>query len=169
MNVLKVTLDTNVLGQTVVHRIEKAVAGLPIELGHISVTAREQQDAYCPPLGQRIPETGVWDESRWDESVWGGEREEDLFEKLLKIISNGSFPRVGNRDCLNHGEQNQLRDVMILVAHVRSARDIFVTNETRAFGKKDTRLRQDLESHCSTRIMNVEEFSDYCDTLRREM
>ena len=162
------TLDTNVLGQTVVHRIEKAVEGLPIELGHVSVTAREQRDAYKPPLGQRIPETGVWGESMWDQSIYGGEREEDLFEKLLKIISNGSFPRVGNRDGLSHGQQNQLRDVMILVAHVRSGRDIFVTNETRAFGEKDSSLRQSLESLCTTRIMNVKDFSHHCDALRNE-
>jgi hypothetical protein len=162
-----VTLDTNVLGQTVVHRVEKAVEGLPIELGHVSVTAREQEEAYKPPLGQCIPETGVCGESRWDQSVWSGEREKDLFKELLTIISNGSFPRVGNRDSLSHGQRNQLRDVMILVAHVRSGRDIFVTNETRAFGKKGSSLRQKLESRCSTQIMNVEEFSQYCDTLRK--
>jgi hypothetical protein len=108
MTVLKVTLDTNVLGQTVVHMIEKAVEGLLIQLGHVSVTAREQRDAYTPPLGQRIPETGVWGESIWDQAIYGGEGEEDLFEKLLKIISNGSFPRAGNRDDLSHGQQNQL-------------------------------------------------------------
>lgn len=165
---MKVTLDTNVLSQTVVHKIEKAVEGLPIELGHVSVTAREQEDAYKLPLGQRVLETGVWDESKWDESIWGGESEEDLFEHLLTIISNGSFPRVGNRTHLSHGQRNQLRDVMILVAHVRSGRDIFVTNETKAFGKKDSSLRQSLESRCSTQIMNAEEFSQYCDTLRKE-
>lgn len=165
-NTITVTLDTNVLGPAVLHKIEKAVDGLPIELGHVTVTAREQEDAYKAPPGQRILETAVWDESRWDEAVWGGASDETLFEKMLAVVSNGSFPRAGNREHLNHGQRNQLRDVMILAAHVRSGRAIFVTNEKRAFIGKDGSLRLKLEALCATKIMNVEEFCQYCEQLK---
>jgi hypothetical protein len=160
---LTMTLDTNTLGRIVFSRIEGAIIGLPIELGHISVTAREQRDAYSPLPGECIPESAICGESICGNCVVDSGV---LFEKLLKIIGHGSFPIEGKRENFSHGQRNQLRDAMILTAHVRSGRDIFVTNEKRAFVGKDGSRRQELEYICTTKIMNIYEFSQYCDALR---
>jgi hypothetical protein len=64
---------------------------------------------------------------------------------------------------LTPGQHNQLRDALILEAHVREKRDIFVTTDTRAFVKHGRRAR--LEALCSTRIMTVDEFCDYVASL----
>ncbi len=170
MDRVKVTLDTNVLNAQVRQKIEKAIEGLPIQLAHTSVTAREQEDAYAPPPGQRILETAVWDESRWDQSVWGGDDDAAFFEKLLTTISHGAFPRPSSRKNLTHGQRNQLRDAMILATHVRDGRDIFVTNEKRAFiGRKEDALRQELERLCKTRIMTAEKFCSYCSIMKEKL
>jgi len=62
-----------------------------------------------------------------------------------------------------------LRDAMILEAHVRDGRDIFVTRDTRAYvgrgGDKNV-LRSKLEGLFSTRIMTVDEFCAECERLR---
>lgn len=56
---------------------------------------------------------------------------------------------------------------MILLAHVREDRHISVSNDTTAFGKKDCKLRQELETLCSTQIMTADEFVMYCDVRRQ--
>ena len=159
-----ITLDTNVFDHSEVKKIEQAVQGLPIELIHISVTTRELEGTDFTLLGQEIVETGVWGESRWDQSLWGDEKTAALFEQILKVMSDGAFPR--NRENLSKGHQRQLRDAMILAAHARSQGNIFVTNETQAFGTKDSISRRQLEQLCGTQIMNLNEFYSYCQRLR---
>ena len=149
-----------------VTRIEQAAQGLPVEIANVTVSARELEGTSINPLNQLILETAVWDESRWDQSVWGGESENALFEKLLKLVSNGSFP--ATRDHLTHGQSRQMRDVMILLAHTREGRDILITDEKKAFVGKDGSLKDTLQSLCSTLIMNTSEFCDYCNTLKRD-
>jgi hypothetical protein len=158
-----VTLDTNVLDHSEVNRIEQAVQEHPIDLTHISVTEREIEGTDFTLLGQCIMETGVWGESRWGQSLWGDTTTATLFEKILRTMSDGAFPR--NRDNLSAGHQHQMRDAMILAAHTRSGGNIFVTNETKAFGTKDSLRRKQLEQLCTTQIMNLLDFYSYLQHL----
>jgi hypothetical protein len=88
-----VTLDTNVLRHSEVSKIEQALQGLPIELTHVSVTAREFEGTDFTLLGRRVVETGVWGESRWDQSLYSDAAIATLFEQILGIMSEGAFPR----------------------------------------------------------------------------
>jgi predicted nucleic acid-binding protein len=60
---------------------------------------------------------------------------------------------------VGHGDvrlQRQLRDAMILEAHVRNGRDVFITDDKKAFinnGRRDA-----LRSFLKTRILTKEEF-----------
>jgi hypothetical protein len=165
MKTLQVTLDTNVLDNAKVDRIKQAAHNQPVEFANVTVSDREVEGTSIKSLSQPIIETGVWGESRWGQAVWGGETESDLFETLISIVSNRSFPRIGNRDNLTKGQRRQIRDVMILVAHTREGRDILVTDEKKAF-RGDGSLKDKLEALCSTRIMNTEEFCNYCNALK---
>jgi hypothetical protein len=77
----------------------------------------------------------VWGEPPWGEFLWAGANEEKMsdLEAILKIISNGSFPKSGKRELLTDGQRNQLRDAIIFEAHVREKREIFVTTDRKAF------------------------------------
>ena len=55
---------------------------------------------------------------------------------------------------------------MILEAHSREGRDILVSNDVKAFGREGDHRRKSLEALCRTRIMTVDEFCDYADSLR---
>ena len=103
---------------------------------------------------ERVPELGVWDESSWDEARWADERSSERLEKILIIISNGSFPK--NRAQLAHGHHHQLRDGMILEAHTAAGHDVFVTDDARAFIKNGR--REKLEALLKTRILSASEF-----------
>jgi hypothetical protein len=93
----------------------------------------------------------------------GPHTQELLYDGILAIISDGSYPPSGKRDNLTRGQHHQLRDAMILEAHVREGRDIFVTTDTTGFIKHGR--REKLEALCSTQIMTVEEFCDYVSTV----
>jgi hypothetical protein len=54
---------------------------------------------------------------------------------------------------------------MIFDAHAREERDIFVSNDARAFVGKTGDVRRLLESTFRTRIMTIEEFGAYCPQL----
>lgn len=151
---MKITLDTNVLpaDDLISH------AGASCEFSVVNVTAREVEgtsyQVHLKALGV-IAETAVLDESRLDEAVWAGD-EEDRFEDVLRVISSGSFPKPGARDALTDPQRNQLRDAMILAAHLRDRRDIFVTIDRKAF--IDHGRREALEAAFATKIMTPEEF-----------
>jgi hypothetical protein len=61
--------------------------------------------------------------------VLAGDDSPPRLEAILAIVSAGSFPKPGQRVSLTHGERRQLRDAMILEAHAREGRDVFVTND----------------------------------------
>jgi len=148
----RVTLDTNMLPAD---DLLEAAQGRGFQFARVTVTDREvegtQFQVHLVGLGT-VAETAVWDESRWDEAVWASE--DSSLEEILQIISNGSFPR--SRDSLSAGQRRQLRDAMILEAHIREGRDIFVSNDCRAF-IRDGR-REQLEANFKTKIMVLEEF-----------
>lgn len=155
---LRVTLDTGALRPVELSRIEAAIEGRDVELAHTSVTDREKGTSYAAPTGA-ITETAVWGESRWGQSVWGNDESAARFEAILDVVSDGGFPPPGSRgDALSAGHRHQLRDAMILGAHARERRDIFVTNDRKHF--IDDGRRELLEALCSTKIMTVDEFLD---------
>ncbi len=101
-----------------------------------------------------VVESGVWDESEWDQALWSGDDEGLRFEEILKIITDGSFPR--DRSNLSEGQKHQLRDAMILSAHARECREVFVTEDQKAFVKGGR--KEKLESLAATRILSSSQF-----------
>ena len=157
-----VTLDTNILA----HSEELLIAGRKhgFQFARITVTDREVKNssfqANLQPL-DKVPETAVWGESKWGKAVWASE--ESYLEEILSIISNGSFPKIHHQ--LTSGQRRQLRDAMILEAHIREKRDIFVSNDERGFLRYGK--REKLEAKFGTRIMSLAEFQEFLDSLDR--
>lgn len=155
---LRVTLDTDVLPAD---DVLTAAAGRDIAFAAVSVTVRETRGtSFEIKLSDltTVPETGVFDESEWDGAVFAEDKGPgpDL-EELLRIISSGSFPPPGKRDSLTEGQRHQLRDAMILQAHAREGRDIFVSGDTRAFFKHGR--REQLSAVARSQIMSRVEFT----------
>jgi hypothetical protein len=152
--VIRVTLGTNVLPAS---DLLALAMGRQIEFARVSVTDRELEGSnpsvQLTPFAE-VPEAAVWNESHWGSSVWASAANSETTEQILRVIGNGSFPRERSR--LSSGERRQLLDAMILAAHVRSRRDVFVTNDRRAF-ISDGR-RQKLEALLRVRILTREEF-----------
>jgi len=154
---VKITLDTNVLPATDLLAIA-AVRGFDVAV--VTVSEREVRgtgyEVALKPITV-IPETGVWDESEWDCFVWaGGETEaQPGLEDILRALSNGSFPSQADRESLTPRQRRQLRDAMILEAHVREGRDVFVSDDIRAF--IDHGRRAILEEITRTRIVTKAE------------
>jgi hypothetical protein len=103
---------------------------------------------------ERVPELGVFDESSWDEARWADESSSERLERILAIVSNGSFPK--RRAQLTKGQSHQLRDAMILEAHSAARRDVFVTADAKAFISNGR--REKLEALLRTRILSPVEF-----------
>ncbi len=123
---MKVTVDTNALP---IDDLRTMLEPKGFEFVVVTVTDRELENTSLrrSMRGLRqVPETAVWDESRWDQSVWGSANDEDVLEKALEIISHGSFPKSGQRAQLSPGERRQLRDAMIACTHVRCKHDILL-------------------------------------------
>jgi hypothetical protein len=179
LSVLRVTVDTNVLDRDMA-RLRAASAGLEVEIAPTTVTLRERGQ-MSPTVDSAVLETGVWGESMWGSSVWGGPpvfetatigesrlgmaalgggESRTGLEAILVIISNGSFPKPGNRNGLSNGQRRQLRDAMILEAHAREKRDVLVTNDLKAFVGTSEEKRSRLETLCRTRIRTVDEFCE---------
>lgn len=175
-----ITIDTNVVNEKRLAEMQAVIKALPFTIAKTTVTNREQ--GVHEDTEHDLVETAVWDESKWGRAKWGGDLAEtlvlgesqvglsvtgdtrELFEALLKIISNGSFPVRGKRDSLTSNQRRQLRDAMILHTHTREGRDIFVSDDMRAFGRPGSELRETLESTCRTKIMTSKEFITYCST-----
>ena len=155
---LKITLDTN----TVNYAIIEANCSLSCEFKITPITDRELEaiDKRFPKTVGRIPETLVLDESFLDQADLGSKSDSETFEEALMIISNNSFPKLGQRQNLSKGQLNQLRDAMILSAHARKGRDVFVTNDERGFIKHGRRER--FEKLFNTKIMTPSEFLKFC-------
>jgi hypothetical protein len=149
------TLDTNVADSAPLAELARS-RGVSVSL--VTVTERELEgsDIRPVPAGQ-VLETAVFGESRWGSAVLASDLEATHFEQVLSIISNGSFPRPGAREALSHGQRRQLRDAMVLMAHVREHRDVFVSNDARGFICDGRRER--LEALLGTRILTAAEFT----------
>ncbi len=182
----RVTLDTNILPPD---ECLEVATGLDFEFSVVTVTEREvagtSLEVSLKEL-KSINETAVWGESMWGQAVWGpavaetfildesrlgegrlgDEQQEDLFELSLKIISNGAFPKPGKRDELTTKQRKQLRDAMILTAHLREGRGILVTNDSKAFINHGR--REELEKRFKTKIMTKSEFLKFCQDLRNK-
>lgn len=156
-----VTLDTDILE----HAEDLLEAGRKqgFQFARITVSDREVQNSsfevHLKHL-DKVNETAVWEESKWDGANWASQ--ESPHEEILSIISNGSFPK--SREQLTSGQRHQLRDAMILEAHVREKRDIFVSNDKRAFFRHGR--REKLEAKLGTRIMLLTEFRKFLDSLK---
>lgn len=181
----RVTVDTNILERTL-HRMREAVEGFDVEIRRTTVSVREDGLPPHPENDGVVPEVMVWRETRWGEGVWGpgltidepavresfvwdetasldeavlfGDDALSMFEAILAVIGDGSFPPPGKRDNLTKGERRQLRDAMILEAHAREGRDVLVSDDRKAFIGKVGAKRAKLEALYRTRIMTVDEF-----------
>jgi hypothetical protein len=163
---LKVTLDTNTLP---LERAIVAATRIGADVVVTTVTAREVRGTKFEPelsILKLLPETMVLGESPLGGAVLGSEDDATCYEGALSIISNGSFPRPGTRGALSDGQQRQLRDAMIFCAHVREKRDIFVSDDTAAFGEENSPQRQRIEALGKTRVMTLPEFERFCDRPR---
>jgi len=163
---LTVTLDTGTLLLT---DAVEALSGLEVDVATTTVTAREVEGTVWADKVQRlkvVPETAVLDESRWGEALLGSDSDGDRYERLLALLSGGGFPKPGQRDNLSSGHKHLQRDVIILAAHAREGRDIFVSNDTKAIGRPGEHLRNQLLKEFGIRAMTLEEFKDYCSSLR---
>lgn len=122
------------------------------DVAFASVSVREADGANFDL--SLVPELGVWDESSWDDARWADELSSERFERILAIVSNGSFPK--NRSQLTEGQLHQLRDAMILEAHVAAQRELFITDDRKAFVNQGR--REKLEALLDTRILTSSEF-----------
>ena len=130
---MRVTLDTNLVDNA---RIGALALRLNWDVCIISVSKRETEStSYAADADKHesVSETMVWGESRWGEGTWSDDSVGDCLERALVIIGGGSFPKSGKRDALRRGQRNQLRDAMILCTHVREGRDLFITDDKKAF------------------------------------
>lgn len=153
------------------------------EISYSSVTQRELEGTdILQKISQyeKRMETFVWGESVWGSFVWGGQKAESfaigespigvgcmpknafslLYEKVLQIISDRSFPERSKRDNLSKGQRNQLRDAMNLLTHIQHNGDWFITQDYKGFGKDGSEKRKKLEKLTNTRILSKKQFLD---------
>jgi hypothetical protein len=151
--------------------LRAAVAHVPNQFGVVSVCARERGTDTAQFTV--VIETGVFDESRFDEAVYGGPFPElfaldetplgsgvleygesaDLLEGVLRIVSSGSFPAPTLRSGMSDGHWRHLRDAMAFEAHCRHRRHVFLTDDKVFSGVNRPKL-QDIGQ---TRILSLKE------------
>jgi predicted nucleic acid-binding protein len=154
---IKITFDTNIFPDD---EIMNSCIAKGIDVAVITVTERELEGTNLEKYLKNITiinEVAIFDESRWGKAVWGSEETKKVMDDILSIISNKSFPT--DRSSLSQGQLRQLRDAMILEAHIRNHRDILVTNDERAFIRNNK--RNDIEEKYQTKIMTLLEFSEH--------
>lgn len=160
------TLDTNVFpAEALVQRAGR----LGIAAAAISVTRREVEGSTLQEelsALESILEAGVYGESQYGQAEYGSQSDAECLERALEILSNRGFPRIGNRERLTDGQQRQLRDAMILCAHVRAKRDVLVSNDRKA--SVDNGRREAIAAAFGTRVMTVIEFEAYLLELQRK-
>ena len=160
----KATLDTGVFPA---EDLQALATPLQIELHATTVTVREVAGSSFALEVEALPsarETFVFGESLLGIGALGNSSDADILQRLIDVISNCSFPAVGHRETLNQGERKQLRDAMALAAHLRSAHDVFVTTDKRAFVNKGRRER--LQGMFGVRILTRHEFLTELTRLR---
>lgn len=171
---LLVTVDTNVLDIKRIGEIRAAARDRAVRFATVTVNERERGEFSVEV--DVLSETAVWGESRWGEAVLAtpipesmvldetplgsgvlaSDEGADMFEQVLAIISNGSFPRPGTRDALTAPQRRQLRDAMTFEAHCRHGRHVFISEDKKAFINHGR--REALESIGRTKILTVDEF-----------
>lgn len=161
MTAKTITLDTNLIDN---EQLAQAARVAGFEFVHTTVTDRELAGSGVNPVTGRkahVFETIILGESAVGIGALGSDADAVCFETLLKVISNGAFPAAGERGNLTAGQRRQLRDAVIFCAHVREKRQIFVTNDKKAF--IDGGRRELLETVFNTKILAAEEFLLFCD------
>jgi len=126
-----------------------------------SVTEREVEGTrFTVHLNQvgKVLETGVYGEARFGQAVYASEQSAETLEQILRIISNNAFP--SSRSKLSEGQMHQFRDALILEAHIRDGRDIFVTGDAKAFIGHGR--REELRKALGVRILTRPEFVAAC-------
>jgi hypothetical protein len=161
---MKITLDANMLDSDKSELIEKAQR-LNLSVAVTSVTERERQRPDLVGKIEIISEVLVTDEGPLNVGALASENDDKTCEDLLKTISNGSFPKKGNRNSLTNGERKQLRDAIAFTSHVRDGRDIFVTDDRKGF--IDDGRREYLEATYHTKVMTSSEFRNYLAEIER--
>ena len=155
---MRATFDTNIADQSDLVQIAKRAG---IDLAFVSVSAREvEETSFEAAVAQEesVVETLVLGESPIGRAALGRKTKVPCLERVLQVITSGSFPRKGARTVLSRGERRQLRDAMIFCAHVRGQRDLFVTNDRTAF--VDNGRREVFQSEFRTRVMTSAEFRE---------
>lgn len=153
---MKVTVDTNVLP---IEDLRALLEPKGFEFLSVTVTDRELEHTSLQNSTQGLghaPETAVWDESRWDEAVWDDGSGQDLLEKALDIVGDGSFPKRNLRAVLSKGQRHQLRDAIIAVTHLREGNDVLLTGDLKGFvnGGRRERFRDEM----GIEVMTPDEF-----------
>lgn len=159
---IKVFIDTNIFP---IEDLPRFVNGKEIKYIFSSVTEREVSGTDLTEKlldGEKTLEVAVWDESSWDNAIWGSEN--NFLEKILCIISSSSFPPMEKRNYLKDGERKQLRDAMIFENAIRSECDVFVSNDSRAFIGKDDK-RSLLENMFRIKVLSRSEYLDFIESL----
>ena len=155
---MKITLDTNILPA------DDLVDACRVRGWDIAVTSVSRREiegtsyiVQLMSLGE-IMEVAVHGEIRYGEGLYGSDRSGEQLELILKIVSDSSFPK--DRRILSAGHRRQFRDALIFEAHTRNRRDIFVSNDHRAFITRGR--RNALQQMFGTQIMTKTEFLEFC-------
>ena len=164
---LTATIDNSCFDDEYLRQVEE-ICNFPIEIAVSSVTLLENDWAagrleahidaspFVTYLGLPILEGGVWAHSAWGKSVYNGDSDSERLEEMLAVISDRSFPALGERENLLRGFKRQLRDAMMFEVHVRHGRDWFVTNDRKGFVNEGR--REVHQALYGTRIATPDEF-----------
>lgn len=154
-----ITVDTNILP---LDDLLPLAASAGYSLGVISTTLRELDGTDLIEAASQLAqttETAMFGESFWG-AVLGDIEHANDFEGILRVISSGSFPPPNDRDNLTPPQRNQLRDALILQAHIRSGNRIFVTQDAKGYIKHGKRA--EFERQFGVVIFDRVEFIAHC-------
>lgn len=154
-----VTVDTNILP---LDDLTPLAYSAGYTLGVISTTLRELDGTDLIEAARKLtqtPEIAMFGESFWD-AVLGDVEHASDFDEILHVITSGSFPPPNGRDNLTPPQRNQLRDALILEAHIRSGNRIFVTQDAKGYIKHGKRA--EFEQKFGIVIFNRGEFITHC-------
>lgn len=180
---ITVTFDTNILicHENNIDELFSYLSACNVDISWTSVSVREVKKgttvAKFIESTASVPESAIWGETPWGTGRYGGptkevlvlgegelgkarlggENADNVLEFILKVTTNGSFPKKGKRGSLTKSQRNQLRDALVLEAHHHAERNVFVTNDKAFFGKDD-KIRGRLESTLKTKILSLAEF-----------
>jgi len=151
---MKITVDTNffIKHQKLLCSLRSRFQNGGYIVKWVSVTEREIKNGseiaeFLKTLDElKILEIFVVNESLLGSAKLVSKKNEEKFERILEIISSGSFPQKGARNDLTPGEQRQLRDAMILASHIVEGGELFVSDDFKAFGGgKREKLKSEFE------------------------